>query len=95
MRIQTLIRPLVYVKNLLVRIVLKLGVFFFRDIPGAFKSFENHDGELSTCAMAFFLLISFIPVSLVIISVLSFFYQSGDLAANVYMLQLKNQFLLI
>ncbi|HPB82618.1 MAG TPA: YihY/virulence factor BrkB family protein [Spirochaetota bacterium] len=63
---------------------------FSRDIYRAFKNFEDHNGELSTCAMAFFLLISFIPVSLVIISVMSFFYQSGDFAANVYLLQIKN-----
>ncbi len=65
--------------------------FFFRDLPKAFRSFQVHDGELSTCAMAFFLLISFIPISLVIISAMSFFYQSSDLAANIYLLQIKNQ----
>mgnify|MGYP003804267257 FL=1 len=63
---------------------------FSKDIYRAFKNFEIHNGELSTCAMAFFLLISFIPVSLVIISVMSFFYQSGDFAANVYLLQIKS-----
>ncbi len=41
--------------------------------------------------MAFFLLISFIPVSLVIISFLSFFYPSQNLAANEYILQVQNQ----
>ncbi len=65
--------------------------FFFKDLPRAFKSFQVHDGELSTCALAFFLLISFIPVSLVIISAMSFFYESSDLAASIYLIQIKNQ----
>ncbi len=54
------------------------------------KSFNEHDGELSTCALAFFALISFIPSSLVIISVLSFFYKSEHMA-NFYLNQLKHQ----
>ena len=65
--------------------------FFFKDLPKAFKSFQVHDGELSTCALAFFLLISFIPVSLVIISAMSFLYESSDLAASIYLIQIKNQ----
>lgn len=63
--------------------------FFIRDLPRAFKNFNLHDGELSTCAIAFFLLISFIPVSLVIISILSFFFDSGSLAASTYLVQIK------
>ena len=50
----------------------------------------DHDGELSSCAIAFFFLISFIPASLVIISLLSFFYKSGDMAA-LYLELIKNQ----
>lgn len=64
---------------------------FFTDLRKAFHNFEEHDGELSTCAMAFFLLISFIPVSLVIISAMSFIYQSEELAAKLYLVQLKSQ----
>lgn len=71
--------------------IVALKDFFFRDLPRAFKSFQVHDGELSTCALAFFLLISFIPVSLVIISAMSFFYESSDLAASIYLIQIKNQ----
>jgi len=54
------------------------------------NNFGEHDGELSTCALAFFLLISFIPLSLVIIAVLSFFYNSEALA-KFYITQLKSQ----
>jgi membrane protein len=71
--------------------IVALKDFFFKDLPKAFKSFQVHDGELSTCALAFFLLISFIPVSLVIISAMSFFYESSDLAASIYLIQIKNQ----
>lgn len=65
--------------------------FFFRDLPRAFRSFKLHDGELSTCALAFFLLISFIPLSLVIISGMSYFFESSDFATNLYVIQIKNQ----
>ncbi len=60
------------------------------DIRSVMKNFTAHDGELSTCALAFFLLISFIPLSLVIISTLSFFYKSDVLAAF-YFKQIKSQ----
>jgi membrane protein len=64
--------------------------FLFVDMKKVLINFEKHDGELSTCALAFFLLISFIPASLVIISVLSFFYTTEDIAA-LYIDQIKNQ----
>src|SRR5271157_4338651 len=60
------------------------------DLRSVMKNFGAHDGELSTCALAFFLLISFIPLSLVVISILSFFYKS-DVLATFYFKQLKNQ----
>jgi membrane protein len=60
------------------------------DLRSVMKNFGEHDGELSTCALAFFLLISFIPLSLVVISILSFFYKS-DVLATFYFKQLKNQ----
>ncbi len=64
--------------------------FLFVDLRSVMKNFGDHDGELSTCALAFFLLISFIPLSLVIIAVMSFFYKSDALAAF-YTTQLKSQ----
>lgn len=64
--------------------------FLLVDLRTVMKNFGDHDGELSTCALAFFLLISFIPLSLVIIAVMSFFYKSDALAAF-YTTQLKNQ----
>ena len=76
--------------NRVIRALIRVKDFFADDIRRAFKNFEIHNGELSTCAMAFFLLISFIPVSLVIISSLSFFYLSEDLAASAYLKQIKN-----
>lgn len=60
------------------------------DIRLVMRNFAAHDGELSTCALAFFLLISFIPLSLVIISTLSFFYNSDDMAA-LYLNLLRNR----
>jgi len=67
-----------------------LREFLFVDLRTVMKNFGDHDGELSTCALAFFLLISFIPLSLVIIAVMSFFYRSDALAAF-YTAQLKSQ----
>ena len=64
--------------------------FILLDLREVMKNFGEHDGELSTCALAFFLLISFIPLSLVVISILSFFYKS-DVLATFYFNQLKNQ----
>ncbi len=64
--------------------------FLFIDLRTVVKNFGEHDGELSTCALAFLLLISFIPLSLVIIAVLSFFYKSDSLA-TFYTTQLKSQ----
>ena len=43
------------------------------------KGFAKHDGELSTCALAFYLLISFVPASLVVISLLSFLFDSQSM----------------
>lgn len=68
--------------------------FLFTDLRLVMKNFGDHDGELSTCALAFFLLISFIPLSLVIIALMSFFYKSDALAAF-YAAQLKSQLPLI
>jgi membrane protein len=64
--------------------------FLLVDLHSVMKNFGDHDGELSTCALAFFLLISFIPLSLVIIATLSFFYKSDSLA-TFYITQLKSQ----
>ena len=62
----------------------------FIDLKRVFSNYMEHDGELSTCAIAFFFLISFIPTSLVIISTLSFFYDSGDMA-RLYLNQISSQ----
>jgi len=64
--------------------------FLLVDLRMVMKNFGDHDGELSTCALAFFLLISFIPLSLVIIAIMSFFYKS-DALASFYTTQLKSQ----
>ena len=55
-----------------------------------FKGFIKHDGEVSTCALAFYLLISFIPASLVIISLLSYMFDSHDMV-TFYMNYIKLQ----
>lgn len=67
-----------------------LKKFITNDMKRVFFNFNEHDGELSTCALAFFLLISFIPASLVIISILSYFYDSDAMAA-LYLGQIKSQ----
>ena len=64
--------------------------FIAFDLRKVMKNFGDHDGEISTCALAFFLLISFIPLSLVVISILTFFYKS-DVLATFYFKQLKSQ----
>ena len=64
--------------------------FLIIDLRIVMKNFAMHDGELSTCALAFFLLISFIPASLVIISILSFFYDSNAIA-DLFFQQIQNQ----
>lgn len=60
------------------------------DLRMVMRNFGEHDGELSTCSLAFFLLISFIPLSLVLIAIMSFFYKS-DVLATFYITQLKSQ----
>ena len=55
-----------------------------------FKGFIKHDGEISACALAFYLLISFIPASLIVISLLSYFFNSQDMVAF-YMDHIKLQ----
>jgi uncharacterized BrkB/YihY/UPF0761 family membrane protein len=55
-----------------------------------FKGFVKHDGEVSACALAFYLLISFIPASLIVISLLSYFFDSQDMVAF-YMDHIKLQ----
>jgi membrane protein len=72
------------------RILRRMFVFVTYDLKSVFKNYMDHDGELSTCAIAFFFLISFIPASLVIISLLSFFYDSGDMA-QMYLNQIRSQ----
>ena len=64
--------------------------FLLVDLRAVMHNFGEHDGELSTCALAFFLFISFIPLSLVLIAIMSFFYKSDALAAF-YFTQLKSQ----
>jgi len=64
--------------------------FLLVDLRTVMRNFGEHDGELSTCSLAFFLLISFIPLSLVLIAIMSFFYKSDVLAAF-YITQLKSQ----
>ena len=66
------------------------GDFLIVDLRTVMKNFNDHDGELSTCALAFFLLISFIPISLVVIATMSFFSDSDSLAAF-YITQLRSQ----
>jgi len=61
-------------------ILKRIRDFIFFDLRITFRNYTDHDGELSTCALAFFLLISFIPASLVIISTLSFFFKSEQMA---------------
>ncbi|MCX7678642.1 MAG: YihY/virulence factor BrkB family protein [Spirochaetes bacterium] len=85
-----LVSWLFFLKNILVRFTARAFRFFVDDLKRALQNFEHHNGELTTCAMAFFLLISFIPVSLVIISALSFWYLSEDIAAKIYFSQIKN-----
>ena len=67
-----------------------IGDFLIVDLRTVMKNFNDHDGELSTCALAFFLLISFIPISLVVIATMSFFSDSDSLAAF-YITQLRSQ----
>jgi membrane protein len=64
--------------------------FLLMDLRMVMRNFGEHDGELSTCSLAFFLLISFIPLSLVLIAIMSFFYKS-DVLATFYITQLKSQ----
>ncbi len=79
-----------FLKNIMLKFFFRAKDFIVDDLRRALRNFEQHNGELSTCAMAFFLLISFIPVSLVIISALSFWYLSEDIAAKIYLSQIKN-----
>ncbi len=76
--------------KVILNIVKKIKDFVFVDIVKVMRNFVEHDGELSTCALAFYMLISFIPASLVIISILSFFYNTDDMG-NYYLSQVKNQ----
>ncbi len=85
-----LVAVIFFIKNIVVKFCVRIKEFIFDDLRRALRNFEQHNGELSTCAMAFFLLISFIPVSLVIISALSFLYLSEDIAAKIYLSQIKN-----
>ncbi|MBN1533939.1 MAG: YihY/virulence factor BrkB family protein [Spirochaetes bacterium] len=76
--------------HLALRPLRRIRGFIFDDLRAVMKNFGQHDGELSTCALAFFLLISFIPASLVVISVLSYFY-NPDRIAVLYFDQIKQQ----
>ena len=85
------IKDLLYkIKLMALRPLRAVKDFVFIDLRCVMKNFGEHDGELSTCALAFFLLISFIPLSLVLIASLSFFFNSDTLAAF-YISQLKSQ----
>ena len=81
---------MIKIKKILLKLILRTKEFIFIDLKKVIQSFNKNDGELSTCAIAFFLLISFIPASLVIISLLSFIYGSEDMA-KFYLQQLQTQ----
>ncbi len=85
------IKDLLYkIKILVLRPLRAVKDFVVTDLRCVMKNFGEHDGELSTCSLAFFLLISFIPLSLVLIATMSFFFKSDDMAAF-YISQLKSQ----
>lgn len=85
------IKDLLYkIKIMALRPLRAVKDFVFIDLRCVMKNFGEHDGELSTCSLAFFLLISFIPLSLVLIASLSFFFKSDTMAAF-YISQLKSQ----
>jgi len=77
------------IRHIIITPIRGLHEFLFTDLKRVLKNYMTHDGELSTCAIAFFLLISFIPASLVIISILSFIYGSGFIA-TLYIDQIKS-----
>jgi len=85
------IKDLLYkTKIMILRPLRAVKDFIFIDLRCVTRNFREHDGELSTCALAFFLLISFIPLSLVLIATLSFFFKS-EVIAGFYISQLKSQ----
>ncbi len=77
-------------KQIILKPLRNIKIFLFDDLKKLFRSFNEHDGELSTCAIAFFVLISFIPASLVIISIISYIYRSESMA-YFYLHQIKSQ----
>lgn len=85
------LRPLLRrVKKYILKPLRGLKNFFAVDLRAVMKNFVEHDGELSTCALAFFLLISFIPLSLVVVACMSFIFGSETLV-NFYVAQLRSQ----
>lgn len=85
------LRPLLRrVKKYILKPLRGLKNFFAVDLRAVMKNFVEHDGELSTCALAFFLLISFIPLSLVVVACMSFIFGS-EMLVNFYVTQLRSQ----
>ena len=85
------VRPLLRrVKKYILKPLCGVKNFFAVDLRTVMKNFVEHDGELSTCALAFFLLISFIPLSLVVVACMSFFFGSETLV-NFYLHQLRSE----
>lgn len=79
-----------FLKVIVIKPLKQLQQFIFIDLKSAFINFNRHDGELSICALAFYLLISFIPISLVVISGLTFVFKSDEMV-TIYIAQLKQQ----
>lgn len=78
------------VSTVIINTFQRIKDFLLYDLRITFRNYTSHDGELSTCALAFFLLISFIPASLVIISILSIFFKS-DQMVTFYLDHLRQQ----
>ncbi len=78
------------VTSTVINTIERIKDFLFYDVRITFRNYTSHEGELSTCALAFFLLISFIPASLVIVSILSIFFKS-DQMVTFYLDHLRQQ----
>jgi len=77
-------------KRLTLRAIEPVRIFILNDLKKVLKNFIRHEGELTTCSLAFYMLISFIPTSLIIISVLSIFYDTESMA-RMFLAQLQLQ----
>ena len=77
-------------KLLILNPLKKVKNFILVDLKRTAVNFIRHDGELTICALSFYLLISFIPASLIFISILSFFFKS-DGSVYMYLDQIKHQ----